>query len=427
MADDIQNTTDNESLPAMPSFDDLVKESRARQMAGTGVETGTSEQEPTQTPESAPVTALKSAATGVVPAVGAATGAEIGAGIGAFGGPLDIVTVPLGGFVGAIAGSIAASKAQKAALDKVAPGLEEQAAVNEKAHPIASAIGDIASSLPAFEFAPGKTVEGVGNLVKMARGVPLGKTPEEIAAAKSSVLALAAQSGMGVAGSVIAPLIQGESPDLKDIGISTLTALLFGKPRDYLENTFHTLGLPKPPVDKDNEAEKPTAVDGKEPPPPSENILENPGKAYDVPDSIKEKLSDIAQRESNVGFENLPPEDHQALNDAIQPYGKDYHKDAATLYAVEKSKADAQRSAEFATTAAMPHATDIVNHDNIPAGDPVELKPALIVDGKPVVGGGTHAEVFQNAVKNPEVDIDAAAKALGDDSAHQFVKVELGA
>jgi hypothetical protein len=187
-------------------------------------------------PDTAGGTALKSAAAGVVPARVAAAGALEGAEIGRLIPGLGEIGIgELGGaFIGAIAGSIAASKGQSAVLSKVAPKAEEQLAVNEQAHPIASAIGDIASSLPAFEFAPGQTVDGVVAAWKAARGVALDKE------GKDALMALAAQSGMATAGSVVAPLVQGQAPDLKDVGINLLTALTFGKP--WFSDTFKKLG-----------------------------------------------------------------------------------------------------------------------------------------------------------------------------------------
>ena len=63
------------------------------------------------------------------------------------------------------------------------------------------------------------------------------------------------------------------------------------------------------------------------------------------------------------------------------------------------------------------------------AAPPVEpvtpvLKPALLIDGRPVTGGNSHAEILQNLMKQSDLPIDtldAAVMALEDDSKHVFV------
>ena len=303
---------------------------------------------------------------------GAETGAAIGAAIPGLGE--TGISELAGGFIGAIIGSISAAKAQRAALAKLAPGVEEQQAVNAEAHPIASAIGDIASSLPAFRFSPGTTVDGVVAAWKAARGLPLGRTVEEIAKAKSAMLALGAQAGMGTAGAVVTPLIQGETPTLKDVGLSTLTALMFGHSRlrdetgnlrPQISQAFQRLGLnPSEPAVKpagDETAASPPGA-ATAPPAPAASpatVNESPGTAYGIPQEVQDRLSAVAQKESQVGTANLAPEDWQTIQNAtVKDQGHpDYHKDADVFYQQQLAKANQGRDASVAAQMA---AADVV-------------------------------------------------------------------
>lgn len=371
------------------------------------------------TPDTATATALKSTAAGVVPAGGAAAGALTGAEVGALVPILGETGLgELGGaFFGAIAGSIAASKGQSAALSKVAPKAEKQLAVNEQAHPIASAIGDIASSLPAFEFAPGQTVDGVVAAWKAARGLPLGRTEAEIASAKDALTALAAQSGMATAGGVVAPLVQGQTPDLKDIGLNILTALTFGKPR--FSDTFKNLGLPEPPSAKGQGGDSTAGAAPVTPPVASASSpVESPGQLYQVPPAVQSALTQVAQKEVNQGADNLDPEDWSVIQGTTDSNHPDYHPAANVFYLQAKAAAQQQKAKDAATGLAKPDVTDAISGtpeestepDETPEEQPniQDIRPAVRTDDNQLlVGdqGDTHKDIIaKNELEAADVD-----------------------
>lgn len=373
------------------AWDDYVKQNPQWQLQPLPAPTEASDTE--VVPDTAGTTAQKSAAAGVVPAGGAAagalTGAEIGAlipGLGETGlGELG------GGFIGAIAGSLAASKAQSAVINKVSPSTEEQLAVNEQAHPIASTLGDLASSLPSFEYNPGQTIKGVATLWKMARGLPLGRTEAEIKAAKDAAVALAAQSGMGAAGSIVTPLIQGQAPNLKDIGINTLSALIFGKPR--FSGAFDKLGLPTPPSAEEQGGEQPAQETSGAAPvepaaAPTPNVTENPGQVYGVPENVQQSLTTVANKEVNEGSESLTPDDWYAVQGTTDPKHPDYHPAANVFYLQAKAAAQRDKNSAAATEMLRPDVVDSLtteqqggqNASDIESTEPVserEVRPPV--------------------------------------------------
>lgn len=377
------------------------------------------------TPDTATATALKSTAAGVVPAGGAAAGALTGAEVGALVPILGETGLgELGGaFIGAIAGSIAASKGQSAVLSKVAPKAEEQLAVNEQAHPIASAIGDIASSLPAFEFAPGQTVDGVVAAWKAARGLPLGRTEAEIASAKDALTALAAQSGMATAGGVVAPLVQGQTPDLKDIGLNILTALTFGRPygADRFKGVFKNLGLPEPPSAKGQGGDSTTGAAPVTPPvAPASSPVENPAQLYkvQVPPAVQSALTQVAQKEVNQGADNLDPEDWSVIQGTTDQNHPDYHPAANVFYLKAKAAAQQQKAKDAATEMAKPDVPDAISGtpeestkpDETPEEQPniQDIRPAVRTDDNQLlVGdqGDTHKDIIaKNELEAADVD-----------------------
>ena len=420
----------------------------------------------TPAPDSASVTALKSAASGAPAAVAAAKGAGVGANIAErvgkallaggeaggkalvttdalAGGPEDVpgdfvaaglgIAKFIGGFAGAMgagAGAMGAGAvtdvAQKAIMDKVAPKTEEQLSIDDEAHPIASAIGQIASSSAGFKLAPGETLKGTLNLWKMARGVPLGNTPEEVQAAKSSIVALAAQSGIGAASTIVAPLLQGQSPDLslKDIATSTITALLYGHPHDYIENTFKNLGLPKPAADEDSGADKTTTAAGT-PPPPSgipANVLDKPSMAYEIPQATKDRLAEIAQKEAAVGFEHLPEPDVEAMQNMTANEGSpDYHQKAMPFYAQQVAIAKKARDAAPAAAVVKPDVVDAINVAKAgvtsnPDGTPSAEAAALYT--LPTKAG----EIPAHVVADPSKGINLAQARVNFETQHPEAK-----
>jgi hypothetical protein len=404
---------------------------------------------PEATPDTAGVTALKSAATGVIPAGGAAAGAEAGAAAGAFVPVLGETGISelAGGFIGAIAGSIAASKAQSAVLNKVAPDFQKQLAIDEQVHPIASAIGDIASSAPAFRFNPGQTVDGVVAAWRAARGIPLGKSEAEIDAAKKAMYALAAQSGMATAGSIVTPLIQGQEPDIKDVGINVLTALTFGEPR--FKDVFKSLGLPKPPA-KEQEDESAGGAEGTPPPPapPAEPkgytpgaapgaVAENPRKLYDIPEAQQNELLRVAQKEVNEGTDSLDAEDWTTLQSTTDIGHPDYHPEANVFYLKAKAAAEQQKARDAATQMAKPGTTDaliqegVINASTIksnaagggdsgtPPGETVQEEPGTVADDAQAAARvrGNSGEGTTAARTEPPTGPPAEAREVGNEPA----------
>jgi len=101
----------------------------------------------------------------------------------------------------------------------------------------------------------------------------------------------------------------------------------------------------------------------------------------------------------------------------------------------ETKKAPAQQPSEVAPGQSSSEPAKPANDLSSPPGEPSTapapdgtskpvLTPALLVDGKPITGGTSHAEIFQNLAKDPNVPVDqldSAVMALSDDSKHVFV------
>ncbi len=326
-------------------------------------------------PDSASTSFLKSAAAGLVPTAGAWVGAEggaaVGAEVGAVGGPAGILAGGLlGGFIGAVGGTVAASKAQKSAIHKIAPEIEEQLASNEAAHPIASTLGSIASALPMFELNPGQTVKGVSALWKAAHGIALDQ------AGKDAAMALAVQSGMGAGGAVVTPLVEGETPTMKDVGISTLTALILGKPRGDLGKMFKTLGLPKPPAtqpaDQVPAATAATAV------PPGQSIPK-PEDVYagePLPPERSQQLRDLAQRKV-TDPSSLTGADWHTIGSLTDNTAPDFHPAASGEFMKAEAEAQVSKREATATEAVKAHLPiGLAGVENQVAIPPVQTEPS---------------------------------------------------
>lgn len=129
--------------------------------------------------------------------------------------------------------------------------VKNQPAVDAKASLIASAIGDIASSLRPFKNNPRQTVDGVVSLWKMARGLPLGRTDTEIKAATDAAFALMFENVM-MDNAVVKQLkvtasgvSDAQTPQEKGI-ITLQTFILLGNPHSDFFKIAHTLGIPMP-------------------------------------------------------------------------------------------------------------------------------------------------------------------------------------
>lgn len=137
-----------------------------------------------------------------------------------------------GAIVGAIAGSIMADKAQNALLKKAAPDsyatLQQYTQEDLKDHPLASTLGGLAGSLPAFRIAnPVTTAKGAAAIYKIA----VGKAKSLTKAQKLAAHSLATQIGLGTGMGAVAPLIQGQKPTKAEMAQSLAQTLLFGEPR----------------------------------------------------------------------------------------------------------------------------------------------------------------------------------------------------
>lgn len=219
--------------------------------------------------------ALRGAAQGVGPAAAAAAafepGAAAGAAIGAAIPGLDFTGIPevAGGVIGGVVSSALAAGgaawAQHKAAQAIAPGatqkLDELAAADQAQHPVASAVGSIASALPVFELNPGQSVRGVSALWKAARGIALNDAEKE--AAKAT----AAQVGLGTGTAVVQPLLFGQSPTKQGIAEAFVQSLILGNPR------IHVLG--KPQIDAITQEEQ-----AKDEAAAKENPVENPETNY---------------------------------------------------------------------------------------------------------------------------------------------------
>jgi len=183
-----------------------------------------------ETEHSALGTAARSAALGVAPGAAAAAAFMPGMGVGAaLGSAVPVVGTGIGGLVGGIVASGSAALAtefgQRKVLEKVAPQFLKDTEEARKQHPIAGAVGDIASALPSFEFAPGQSIRAVAQIPKFLRG-------EANQLEEKAVRGLAAQVGtqLGVQ-TAQTGLIEQRLPTPGELLESAATAALLGHPR----------------------------------------------------------------------------------------------------------------------------------------------------------------------------------------------------
>jgi hypothetical protein len=309
----------------------------------------------------------RAAATGVAPSFGAAGGAEAGAAIGA--------TIPVlgetglgeigGAVVGALVGSLLADKAQNAAIKAAAPNtyatLQKYQQQDLKDHPVATALGNIAGGIPAFRLGnPVQAARGAAAMYKIATGKPV--TDAEKYLAKG----LATQLGAGTAMGVAAPLIQGQKPTIGDVTQSVAQTLLFGNPR------FGKVPAGVP--DQRTESEDQNA----------KGIRRDTGQSG-APGQVPQS----GQTDSGGNVQQTAP-------GPPEPVGA---------------------RAQIATTPGS-------GGSGAEGNGAIKLQPALLVDGKPVTGGETHAKILERLTNDPNTpaqELEGAMNALADDSKHVFV------
>lgn len=170
---------------------------------------------------------LRSAVSSLPGAGGGIAGAKGGAVAGAAGGPIGIAA---GALVGGLAGAFLADKAANKLAEKVAPDLyakfKDYTAKDFEQHAYSQLGGRLAGSAGVFKFnSYADAVRSMGVLNKMARRAPL--TPAETQVAQN----LAMQIGMAGAGSVAAPLVNGQKLEPMEILQSAAENMLFGAPR----------------------------------------------------------------------------------------------------------------------------------------------------------------------------------------------------
>lgn len=104
-----------------------------------------------------------------------------------------------------IAAGYGAGKLQQKAIQKFAPKIAEQQQADIQQHPVATAVGEVASGLPFMKLAPGT----------------LFKNP------KAAVLPAAIGATVGA----VSPLLEGQKPTTRDIAEGVAFGTLYGKPR----------------------------------------------------------------------------------------------------------------------------------------------------------------------------------------------------
>lgn len=311
----------------------------------------------------------RAAATSVVPSFGALGGAKAGFALGETlgGGPEDPVADILGvggAVIGSVVGSLLANKAQNAAIKAVAPDtyatLQKYQQQDLKNHPVATALGNLAGGIPAFQFGnPVKAAKGAAAIYKIAKG--------ETTSAAEKILAknLATQIGAGAAGGIVAPLIQAQKPTTGEITQSIAQTLLFGEPR---------FG-----------GDVPAGVPD----------VRQPTKESETPNaSGKRSPTEVSQLQVRPPVGEAAPLRQQGQAAQARPQG-------------EAPQGGAARGSGTGGTQGN-----------------VQLTPALLVDGKPVTGGATHEQILDNVIKNPNVSATEATKAteaFNEDDNHVFV------
>lgn len=334
-------------------------------------------------------------ATGVVPSFGALGGAETGAAVGAaIPGLGEIGVGEIGGaIVGGIIGSLLADKAQNAALKKVAPDtfatLQKYQQQDLKDHPVASALGNIAGGLPAFRVGnPVQTAKEAAAMYKLATGQ--ATTDAERAAAKN----LAAKIGLGAAEGVAAPLAQGQKPTAGEITQGVAQTLLFGTPR----------------------------FGGKVPENVSDQRLSgeaDPTQTTTAP--VTNKAGETLAKPTNQPVPNQPIPKEQNASTIPSPTGvpqpevRSLVGEAAPL----RQQGQVAQAQENPATHGGARSSGVRS----PQGN-AKLIPALLVDGKPVTGGDTHTQIFQNVIKDPAATPETLEKitsAFENEKQHVFV------
>jgi Serine/Threonine/Tyrosine Kinase found in polyvalent proteins len=209
--------------------DDWLKSQGVVQPQGQGA---TETAPPTTTATGA---ALRAAGEGVAPGAAAAAAFVPSAAIGsAIGGgpetPIGMATGLVGGIVGSAIAAGSAAWAQHKAAQLIAPEktkqFDELSQADAEQHPIAGAVGRIASALPMFEWSPLESVRGVSAIYKAARYGVKALSKEEANAAKAT----AAQVGLGTGTAVVQPLLMGDSPTKQGIAEAFVQSLLLGEP-----------------------------------------------------------------------------------------------------------------------------------------------------------------------------------------------------
>src|SRR5579872_2030839 len=317
----------------------------------------------------------RGAATGVVPAFaaagGAAGGAESGLAIGAAIPVLGETGIgEIGGaLIGALVGGLLGDKAQKEVIKAASPEtyntLQQYQQQDLKDHPVAAAVGNLASSLPAFRLGdPVTAAKGAAAIYKIARGEAVTTAEKQLA--KN----VATQVGLGAAGGVAAPLIQGQKPTAGELTQSIAQTLLFGTPRFGGKVSPNTVDVRKSTTESEDQNAK--------------GIRENQGQPG-TPGQVAQ--GGEANRGSDV---------QQTSPGPSQPVGA--------------REEGAQPGSPRGTDSQEGHGT---------------LTPALLVDGKPVTGGPTHAAIFHNNLANASAeDAGKLFDALADDSKHVFVDAQ---
>jgi hypothetical protein len=260
-------------------------------------------------------TAARAAVSNIGPGAAAAAafpiGAEKGAAIGALvpgageTGLSEAAGGLIGGTIAAGAAAWAAAKAQHALASTLAPETTEKfnqaEAAGEEAHPVAGAIGRLATMLPMFEFAPQNTVGGLSALYKAARGGTL--TVAEKLAAKTTASQVGLQTGLGV----VQPLMFGESPTKKGIAEAFVQSLLLGHPRYEIFGAPAAEAIGKEEAATDAQTEK------------AQGVVQNPASIYspppppDLTPEQRGQLSELAARTASGAPEDVNDAQHLKL------------------------------------------------------------------------------------------------------------------
>jgi hypothetical protein len=324
----------------------------------------------------------RGAATGVIPAFGAAGGAAGGAEAGLLAGAAIPVLGELGigeiggALVGALVGGLFADKAQKEVIKAASPEtyqtLEQYQQQDLKDHPVAAAVGNLASSLPAFRLGnPVTNAKGAAAIYKIAMGKTVSTAEKQLAKT------VATQVGLGAAGGVAGPLIQGQTPTAGELTQSIAQTLLFGTPR---------FGGKVPAGTQDVRAETTTTQTQDQ---NAKGIRENQGQPAQAG-----QVSQESQTGSGGDVQQTPPQQPK-------PVG----------------------AREETQQPGLPRGTGgQESNGSVTLG----LTPALKVEGmeQPITGGATHKQILDNFTKREDVSDDQktdAVIAANEDKNHGFL------